>query len=225
VVLTQDQEKRLRELMRVFLAENTLINLSAYRTEETCWAGNILDSLALWELAADLSSPRAIMDVGIGGGFPILPLAMMLPSLSFTGIDSVQKKIDAVRRIAAAVNLTNVTLATGRAEELGRLDKYREKFSLVLSRAVAPINVLLEYCSPFAEVGGRIVLWKSMNIEEELEESLLARAEFSCHLAGRHQYDLPGSWGKRQLLIFEKASPLSPKYPRGVGIPKKHPLQ
>ncbi|MFH1670263.1 MAG: RsmG family class I SAM-dependent methyltransferase, partial [Patescibacteria group bacterium] len=101
---------------------------------------------------------------------------------------------------------------------------YREQFDLVLSRAVAPINTLLEYCAPFTKVKGHIVLWKSMKIEQELKDSLLARAELSCHLTGQHKYELPESFGKRQLLIFEKTFKTSEKYPREIGIPKKKPI-
>lgn len=212
--------------MHVFLEENQKINLSAFRTEESCWTGNILDSLAFLEILPLLTTdhvPLTILDVGTGGGFPLLPLAICLPEGDFTGIDSVQKKIDAVRRISAFLKLMNVRLFCGRAEELGRDPMHREQYDLVLSRAVAALPTLLEYTSPFAKNGGYIVLWKSMDIEKELQESLLARAEFSCHLTKQHTYELPGGFGTRQLLVFQKTFALSKKYPREVGMPKKHP--
>ncbi|TSC57406.1 MAG: 16S rRNA (guanine527-N7)-methyltransferase [Candidatus Peregrinibacteria bacterium Greene0416_19] len=233
-----DAERRLRELVSAFLSENQHINLSALRTEDQCWIGNVLDSLALLGVLPKFSilptsppglrrasnSQFTILDVGTGGGFPLLPLAITLPDAKLTGLDATQKKIDAVRRIADALELTNVELIAARAEILGHDPLHRETYDIVTARAVAPISVLLEYASPFAKVGGRVVLWKSMHIEEELKDSLLARAEVSCHLVDQHEYVLPGDWGKRQLLVFEKSATLSKKYPRAVGVPGKKPI-
>jgi len=214
--------------MKVFLEENSKLNLSALRTEEQCWIGNILDSISLLEVLPTLSiihSQFSILDVGTGGGFPLLPLALTLPNSVFTGLDATQKKIDAVKRIAEKMDLKNVKLIAGRAEAIGHDKEFREQFELVLSRAVAPINVLLEYCSPFTKPGGHVILRKSLNIEQELKDSLLARAELSCHLIKQHEYTLPGDFGTRQLLVFEKSGKLSRRYPREVGVPKKEPIE
>ncbi|MDD4319541.1 MAG: 16S rRNA (guanine(527)-N(7))-methyltransferase RsmG [Candidatus Peribacteraceae bacterium] len=235
-------EPRLRQLLTVFLEENKKLNLSAFRTEEQCWIGNILDSLAALELpflsrllphppspspngGGGAEGVRELLDLGTGGGFPLLPLAIALPDVRFTGLDSVQKKVDAVNRMIGTLALPNARCVCGRAEELGRSDAYRERFDVVTSRAVSDVNVLLEYASPFVKPGGRVVLWKSVTIDQELHDSLLARAELSCHLIHQHVYELPGDWGKRQLLVFEKSSPLSGKYPRDIGVPKKDPLK
>lgn len=216
-------EPGLRRLVTLFLEENAKVNLSAFRTAEQCWTGNVLDALAALDVT-HVTAAKTIMDLGTGGGFPLLPLAVALPNASFTGLDSVRKKVEAVGRIAHALHLENVNVITGRAEELGRRGEYRERFDLVTSRAVAAVNVLLEYASPFVKPRGHIVLWKSMNVEQELRDSLLARAELSAHLVAQHVYELPDSWGKRQLLIFQKGAPLSDAYPRDVGVPAKKPL-
>lgn len=220
--LTSDQESALHHLVDVFLAENAKLNLSALRTAEQCWNGNVLDSLALLDLA--IPPPATIVDVGTGGGFPLLPLAMLLPGTTFIGIDATQKKIDAVGRIVKEMGVSNVELICGRTEELGHDKRLRESFDVVLARAVAETNVLLEFTSPFAKNGGRVILWKSLHADEEIKQSLLARAELSCHLVDQHRYTLPGDWGERQLLVFEKSGKLPPKYPRKTGIPKKEPL-
>lgn len=220
-------EKKLRLLVRLFLAENAKINLSAFRTEESCWTGNVLDSMAGVEILSKFAirNPKfRVLDLGTGGGFPLLPLALSLPAVHFTGLDATQKKIDAVRRIADAMDLKNVELISGRAETLGHDKRYREQFDVVTARAVAEINVLLEYCSPFAKVGGVAILWKSVDIDRELKESERAQKEFHCELRDRHIYELPGGLGKRQLLIFEKMGKLSGEYPRAIGIAKKKPL-
>jgi 16S rRNA (guanine527-N7)-methyltransferase len=244
IELTDDQERRLRELMEVFLEENQKLNLSAYREEEACWIGNVLDSVAA---AMTTKGPHAeeapatpfethdakhrapqgdvhVIDIGTGGGFPLLPLALLLPDVHFTGLDATKKKIAAVQRIADKLGIENVTLLTGRAEEIGQDSRYREQYDVVLSRAVAPLATLLELMSPFAKVKGTMICWKTLSIEKEMQDSLNARLALQSRLMDRVEYELPEGWGRRQLLLFEKTGSLSPEYPRGVGVPKKSPL-
>ena len=173
--------------------------------------------------AGDGDKPK-ILDIGTGGGFPLLPLAICLPEISFTGLDATQKKIDAIKRIAEKLELKNVNFVCGRSEELGKQDEFREQYDIVTARALAPLNVLIEYAAPFVRQKGHIIAWKSMTIDQELKDSLLARAELSSHLKRHYEYELPSDFGKRQLLIFDKTSKTSSKYPRDIGIPKKTPL-
>ncbi len=227
-MLPPDHEEELHRLTQIFLEENSKINLSALRTEEQCWNGNILDSLAFLDLLPKLSTNQRvkILDMGTGGGFPLLPLAICLPDAQLVGLDSTQKKIDAVQRIIDPMKIRNAQLIAGRAEEIGHHPHYREQFDIVTSRAVAEINVLLEYCSPFVKPGGTIVLWKSLTVEQELEESKQAQVQLYVPFSESYRYTLPGDWGERQLLVFRKGlSPLPKKFPRDVGVPKKDPLK
>ncbi|PIQ76934.1 16S rRNA (guanine(527)-N(7))-methyltransferase RsmG [Candidatus Peregrinibacteria bacterium CG10_big_fil_rev_8_21_14_0_10_49_24] len=225
-MLDETVQNQLKKLTALFLEENTKLNLSAFRTEEDCWHGNVLDSLAATELQyfSQAKEGARVLDIGTGGGFPLLPLAIAYPAIRFTGLDSTQKKIDAIGRIVTDMGLSNVELICGRTEELGCEAEYREQFDIVAARALAPLNTLLEYASPFVKPKGHIVCWKSMRIEQELKDSLLARAELSCQLIAQHTYALPEKWGQRQLIIFEKRGPIAVAYPRAVGIPKKSPL-
>ena len=209
--------------MALFLTENTKINLSAYRTEEQCWHGNILDSIVGIH-QAEFGRMTSVLDLGTGGGFPLLPLAILFPYTRFTGLDSTTKKIDAVQRIINTLGLTNVDLVVGRTEELGRDNSFREQFDFVLSRAVAPLATLLEFMSPFARVGGTLMCWKSLTIEEELVASIQARMQLKTRLAERREYTLPGDYGTRQILLFQKTAMLPSEFPRDIGIPKKEPL-
>ena len=218
-------EAKLRHLTQVFLAENEKLNLSALRTEEKCWMGNVLDSVAASELISNLKSPiSTLLDLGTGGGFPLLPLALAMPQIQCTGLDSVKKKIDAVNRIIETMNIPNAHAISGRAEEVARDASHREHYDIVTSRAVAPLNMLLEYSSPFVKVGGHIVLWKSLQIEEELQQSAQAQKLLHVPLVQTHQYTLPGDWGTRQLLVFQKQSSLEKMYPRAIGEAKRKPL-
>jgi len=221
-MIPSECESKLRQLNQIFLEENQKLNLSAFREEEQSWVGNIEDSLSILDSGIELNGK--IFDLGTGGGFPLLPLAICQPESKLTGLDSTNKKISAVERITKELSLTNVDLISGRAEELGRDPEHREQYDLILSRAVAGTNTLLELCAPFTKVKGKIVFWKSMKIDKELEDSLMARAELTCHLTNQYEYELPEPFGKRQLLIFEKTSPTSDKYPRKIGEPKKKPL-
>src|SRR3989344_5595901 len=224
--LPPDVRERLRTLLHVFLAENEKLNLTALRAEEACWIGNILDSLAFLSVPdSSLTADRSLLlDLGTGGGFPLLPIAIALPEIQCTGLDSVRKKIDAVGRIVQTMELRNVTLIAERSEILGKVLLHREHYDIVLSRAVAPLSILLEYASPFVKPGGSIVLWKSLHIDEELEKSGTAQREFRCPLSATHRYALPGDFGERQLLIFRKEGPLSKRYPRAIGDAKREPV-
>lgn len=225
--IPSEHDEQLRTLMRVFLAENANINLSALRTEEACWYGNILDSVAFQELncAEVMNEPGAtLLDIGTGGGFPLLPLAILYPQAQCTGLDSIGKKIAAITRIAKEAGIKNFLGIADRAEVLGQKKKYREQYSMVTSRAVAPLNILLEYCSPFVKTGGYVVVWKSLHIDDELKASDEAQRALRCQLVTSHTYTLPGDFGSRQLLVFRKTGPLDKKYPREVGMAKREPI-
>lgn len=222
--LTPALEAQLRTLVTDFLAENENINLSALRTEDACWNGNVLDSLPLLEVPDVLTNASSLLDVGAGGGFPLLPLALALPQMKCSGLDSIGKKMLAVQRIAKASGITNVITIADRAEAAAHKRDYREKYDIVTARAVAPLNQLLEYCAGFVKPQRYLVLWKSMHIDEELAASANAQKVLGCPLVSTHCYTLPGDWGKRQLLIFRKEKPLTKDYPREVGMAKKLPL-
>ena len=225
--LTPEQQTLLKRLLDVFLQENAKLNLTALRTPEACWIGNILDSLALLDIpeSSKLEAESSkLIDIGTGGGFPLLPLAIARPDWQCTGVDSIGKKIKADGNIVHTLSLKNVQLKAERSEILGRDTHYREMFDLVTSRAVAPLNILLELCAPFAKVGGYVVLWKSLHIEEELAASAACQKTIHCSMVNAHRYTLPEDFGERQLLIFKKESPISGLYPRAVGEAKRAPL-
>lgn len=217
-------ETRLRSLRDRVLDENTRINLTALRDPGACWIGNVLDSLPLLEITDKLGPVHTLLDVGTGGGFPLLPLALALPDTACTGLDSTGKKIEAIRRIAESEKIANVRLVTARAEDAARDPAHREKYDVVTARAVAEIPVLLEYLSPFARVGGRVVLWKSLQAGDELARSTTAQRTLHCPFDFAHEYDLPGDFGRRQLLVFRKGAATPKAYPRPTGVPGKQPL-
>jgi 16S rRNA (guanine527-N7)-methyltransferase len=222
--LSPDLEASLVSLRDRVLDENTRINLTALREPEKCWIGNVLDSLPLLEILEKIGSPKTLIDVGTGGGFPLLPLALAMPEARLTGLDSTAKKIEAIRRIAKDQGIGNVTLVAARAEDAARDPAHREKHDVATARAVADLSVLLEYVSPFVRVGGHIVLWKSLQAEEEIAQSVTAQRSLHAHFEFAHRYALPGDFGERQLLVFRKGAATPKGYPRPVGVPGKTPL-
>ena len=220
-------EQRLRDLVAAFLAENAKLNLSAFRSPEHCWVGNILDSISLLQALdryPDLKNITSIADIGTGGGFPLLPLALCLPAVQCTGIDATQKKIDAVARIVEACSMKNVRLLCGRLESLAHSGEYREQFDLVTARAVAPLAVLLEYGVPLLKPNGLCAFWKSTKVAAELADTVRAQDVLRCRYIGDFTYTLPDNWGDRTIVFFKKIGPTSPEYPRRTGIPKQKPL-
>lgn len=223
--LSSATTKRLRDLRDATLDENTRINLTALRDPDACWIGNILDSLALLEILEHLGTLRSLIDIGTGGGFPLLPLATVLPDVQCTGLDSTKKKMDAVGRIAMSQGLRNIHLLAGRAEDIAHDPLHREHYDLVVARAVADLSTLLEYTSPFARIGGHIVLWKSLHIDDEVRLSSSAQRVLRCTMAMQHVYTLPGDFGTRQLLLYRKEGPTPRGYPRPTGVPGKQPIR
>jgi 16S rRNA (guanine527-N7)-methyltransferase len=222
--LPPDLEASLVSLRDRVLDENAKINLTALREPEKCWIGNVLDSLPLLEILEKIGNPKTLIDVGTGGGFPLLPLAVAMPEAKLTGLDSTAKKIEAIRRIAKDQGIGNVTLVAARAEDAARDPAHREKYDVATARAVADMSVLLEYVSPFVRVGGFIVLWKSLQAEEEIAMSVTAQRSLHAHFEFSHRYTLPGDFGERQLLVFRKGAATPKGYPRPVGVPGKLPL-
>lgn len=223
-------EPKLRQLLTVFLEENAKLNLSALRDEEKCWIGNILDSIALHDYIAEgkgkirIQNVNNMIDLGTGGGFPFLPLAIALPKVECMGMDATGKKLKAVEVIIERLGLKNAKTLLGRAEDLAQDNWYRDRFDIVTARAVAETRVILEYMAPFAKTGGFLVLWKSVNIEAEFAASHSAEETLGLTFVDRYTYELPGDFGQRQLLIYERTSQTPKEYPRKNGEPKKHPL-
>lgn len=218
------------ELVDVFLEENKKLNLSALRTRQQCEIGNVLDSLAFTDLAPNVFGASwktlklKLLDLGTGGGFPLLPMAIAMPSATLIGLDAVKKKADAVERIVAALGLKNVHMLSDRAEVIGRDPELRSTFDVVTARAVAPLATLLEYAVPLLKVHGLCVFWKSLAVQDELAKAERAARLLRVTLRDTFTYRLPADYGERCLVVYEKQSPTPEEFPRKVGIPKLKPL-
>lgn len=206
-------------LYRMLDETNEKFNLTAITEPRDVILRHFADSLTAAKLIGDA---KTVLDVGCGGGFPVLPLAIARPDVSFTALDATAKKLTFVEAVANALSLPVVTLA-GRAEEIGCDPAYREGCDLVISRAVARMNVLCELCLPLVRIGGRFVAMKGSDGMAELEEARCAIEKLGGRLRSTHPLTL-GDAGGRVLIEVEKIAPTPNSYPRQFGRIKKKPL-
>lgn len=209
------------EMMRLALEWNEKINITAIKTPEDFINKNIIDSLTLLGNTA-LSSAKRIMDLGTGGGYPGLPLALANPDKQFVLMDSVGKKLTVVSSIAGELGISNVETVHARAEDLARDKAYREGFDLVVSRAVAALPSLCEYCLPFVKKSGYFIAYKTETAVSELESAKRAISKLGGGSAECLDDGIPGSG--HIFISIKKLSNTPSAYPRKAGLPTKDPL-
>lgn len=218
IVLDPGDGERLRRYLELLLEANERFNLTAVRDPTEAWTRHVQDSLSLVPFLAS-SEARTVMDVGSGGGLPGVPLAIVLPGVAFTLLETTGKKAAFLREAATALGLANVTVLQARAEEAGQNHHtYRERFDAVVSRAVGPLAVLLELTVPFAREGGHVLAIKGERAAVEVEESKQA-----LHLLHAHAVDLVRT-PTGTVVVVEKVRKTPRSYPRLPGEPKRRPL-
>jgi len=202
---------------------NRKINITSIEDDEEIYVKHFLDSVLLLD-CENLNENKSIIDVGTGGGFPGYPLKIVNDSYKVTLLDSLRKRIDFLEEVAKDLKLENVELIHGRAEDFGQNRNYREKFDICVSRAVAPLNVLCEYCLPFVKTGGYFAAYKSENISPEISSSENAIKKLGGKVREIREINIPGTDIVRKIVIIEKCESTNIKYPRKAGKPSKDPL-
>ena len=207
------QIERCEKFYRLVIEQNRVMNLTAITEPHEFAVKHIIDSLSAWDEKI-FSGVEKILDVGSGAGFPGIPLKIFRPQLKFTLLDSLNKRVEFLRRVVAELELDGVEIYHGRAEELARQKNFREQFDVVTSRAVARLNILAEYCLPFVKVGGKFVALKGKSFREELDE---ARAAIKILGGGEifiREMKLPTLDDKRAVIYIDKKKSTPNKYPR-----------
>jgi 16S rRNA (guanine527-N7)-methyltransferase len=202
---------------------NTRFNLTTIDTREGIRTKHFLDSLSCYLAMGDVPSSR-IIDIGTGAGFPGIPLKIMLPQLQLTLVESVGKKAEFCRHIVQMLELDRVEVVQSRAEDIGQMSQYREKYDWAVARAVANLPILAEYLLPLVRVGGLAISQKGASGPEEAHRSEHAIQLLGGHLRQLRHITLPGVAEDRYLILIDKIAATPPQYPRRCGIPSKRPL-
>ncbi|MEC9488736.1 MAG: 16S rRNA (guanine(527)-N(7))-methyltransferase RsmG [Halanaerobium sp.] len=221
LVYQEQQIEQLQQFMATLLDYNRRTNLTAIADPEEVVVKHFLDSLAA---ARHIPPDSSVIDVGTGGGFPGIPLKIVMPSLQAVLIDSVRKKVDFLRLALGRLGLEDIVAYHARAEDLGQDSRFRGQFYISLSRAVSALRILLEYQLPFLREGGLALIYKARGIEDEVSEAANAMGVLGGRLREVVELHVPYLQAQRQLLIIEKIGPTPGKYPRRAGMPGKRPL-
>lgn len=222
VSLTAEQTEQFLIFYEMLAEQNRVMNLTAITEYDEVLKKHFVDSLSLAKVR-DLSRPLSVIDVGTGAGFPGIPLKIAFPKLRITLLDSLNKRVSFLNRVIGELRLQEIEAIHGRAEDFGR-GILREKYDLSVSRAVANLSTLSEYCLPFVRVGGQFISYKSEKLAEERQSAENAIRFLGGKIAGQEEFTLPDSDLKRILLVIDKTEKTPKKYPRKAGLPGKEPL-
>lgn len=228
IEISTKQETQFQKYYDLLIEYNKVMNLTAITEYEDVVEKHFVDSLAIVKAFSKsyiLEEIGKVIDIGTGAGFPGIPLKIVFPNLKITLLDSLNKRIKFLNTVIDELQLENIETIHGRAEDFAKQVKYREQYDICVSRAVANLSTLSEYCIPYVKTGGYFLPYKSGDIEQELKEAQKAIEILGGKLEDTVKFELPGTDIKRSLVKIEKAKITNKKYPRKAGLPSKEPLK
>lgn len=203
---------------------NKMVNITAITEKPAFIEKHYIDSL-LCAAYPQFKEAQSVIDVGTGGGFPGIPLAIVAPDKKFVLMDSLNKRIRIIKELCDEIGINNVEAIHGRAEEMAKNKIYRQNFDLCVSRAVANLSVLSEYCIPFLKKGGWFLAYKGSEVEEEIKESKKAIHILGGKIRKTEQPTVKNFAFDHKLIFIEKINDTPTKFPRKAGTPSKEPLK
>lgn len=225
IELNDLQMEQFYQYYEMLIEWNSRVNLTAITEMEEVITKHFVDSLSLKKTIVDIGQKNyKMIDVGTGAGFPGIPLKIAFPNLQITLLDSLNKRVKFLEAVTEKLGLDLMTSVHGRAEDLGHSNVSRETYDLCVSRAVANISTLSEYCLPFVKIGGFFISYKSGKIEEELNGGKSAIKKLSGEIKEVISFKLPNA-DERSFVKIEKTGKMSKIYPRKAGLPSKEPLK
>ena len=217
IQLNEVQLEKFEKYYQLLIEYNDKFNITAITEKEEVYKKHFVDSL----YDVDKLISGNYLDVGSGGGFPAIPIAIVREDINYTLLEATGKKCEFLSAVIKELNLKNVKVINGRAEEYSLKNEFREKFTGVSARAVARLNILAEYCIPFVKIGGFFVAYKG-DVDSELNEARKAFSVLGGELKSVDKTELFGA--KRAVVFVKKIKPTEKKYPRSNGKIRKSPL-
>ncbi len=223
IELTDEQLDQFQKYYEMLIEKNKVMNLTAITEWEEVIDKHFIDSISLIK-ACDLSGDKYILDLGCGAGFPGIPLKIAFPNLKIVLLDSLNKRILFLRDVIEELGLKDIEALHGRAEDYARKPEYREQFDYCVSRAVANLTTLSEYCIPYVKEGGSFISYKSGKVKEEIKEVKTALFLLGGKTEDMVTFQLPETDMERIFVKIRKEKKTPKKYPRKAGLPAKEPL-
>lgn len=224
IQLTEEQYKQFDEYYEMLVEWNKVMNLTGITEYEEVNEKHFVDSISIVK-SVDMNKVTSVIDIGTGAGFPGIPLKIVFPHLKITLLDSLNKRINFLNAVIEKIGLEDIETIHGRAEDFARKPEYREQYDLCVSRAVANLSTLSEYCLPFVKIGGQFVSYKSGEIETELKEAKTAISVLGGKTSDTIKFQLPGSDISRSFVKIKKVKSTGKKFPRKAGLAAKEPIK
>lgn len=226
ITLSNKQKEQFLKYYELLIEWNGFMNLTAITEFDDVMKKHFADSLSIVKAFSEIRTEKLkVIDIGTGAGFPGIPLKIVFPQIELTLLDSLQKRLKFLQEVIEQLELGEVELIHGRAEDFCKPSMKREQYDLCVSRAVANLATLSELCLPYVKVGGKFIPYKSEKAEEEVKAAQKAIGLLGGEVKEQIEFELPESDIGRTLVVIEKKSATPKKFPRKAGMPAKEPIQ